>query len=187
MARCCVTEIQGGIQGPVEPSGAPRTRNQTRTVGNFLFAQTVISRRHAFLFIHQPTMPPPRRCDGVELLFLSRCQTFFSFRSRAVLLLFLELLLSCSLQSLIRPFLPFSTLFTRPILFRTLTYTAVVLALSHTPRALGHHPHKKPSIHQKGASKPQVTPPTPQPSKETPKHPKNPPETKPKCPPSAPW
>lgn len=173
--------------GPVEPSGAPRGRNQTRTVENFLFAQTVISRRHAFLFIHQPTMPPPRRCEGVGLLFLSRCQTFFSFRSRAVLLLFLELLLSGSLQSLIRPFLPFSTLFTRPILFRTLTYTAVVLALSHAPRALGHTTHTKnhPSI-KKGPRNLKSPPPTPQPSKETPKHPKNPPETKPKCPPSAP-
>lgn len=182
MARCCVTEIQG----PVEPSGAPRGRNQTRTVGNFLFAQTVISRRHAFLFIHQPTMPPPRRCEGVGLLFLSRCQTFFRFdRERccscswsffSLVLYSHSFALFCrSLRSLLDQSFFVHSL-TPPLFWHFHTHQG----LWDTPPTQNH-----PSI-KKGPRNLKSPPPTPQPSKETPKHPKNPPETKPKCPPSAP-
>lgn len=176
VARCCVTEIQGGIQGPVEPPGAPRGRNQTRTGWKFPFRTDGNFATPCFAF-HTSAHDAAVSGEGVEIFFLVArlsfrfdcercCSCSWSFFSLAL----------CS-HSFVR-FAVLYALFTRPIPFRTLTYTAVVLALSHTPRAWD-TPLKKPSIHQKETSNP---------SHHHPSTSKKPPTSKnpPKCPPSAP-
>lgn len=162
----------------------PKAEIRLGRAGNFLFAQTVISRRPCFAF-HTSAHDAAVLGEGVEIPF-SLPKTFFSVRSRAVLLLFLELLSLVLYSHSFDIFCRSLRSFTQPILFRTLTHlhTAVVLALSHTPRALEHTPPTHKTIHpsiKKGASNPShhhrpVNP------KETPK----PPKKTPKCPPSAP-
>lgn len=145
----------------------PEAEIRLGRAGNFLFAQTVISRRPCFAF-HTSAHDAAVLGEGVEIPF-SLPKTFFSVRSRAVLLLFLELLSLVLYSHSFDIFCRSLRSFTQPILFRTLTHLhrRCFGTFTHT-KGFGTHTtytQNHPSIHQKRGLEPKSPPPPRQPQR----------------------
>lgn len=127
-------------------------------------------------------MPPPRRCEGVGLLFLSLPNFLFvSIASGVALVLGASSLWFFTVTH--SPF--FAVLYalysTNPFSYTHL-HRRCFGTFTRTKGFGTHHPHKKPSIHQKGASKPQVTTTNSSTLQRTPQTSKEPPRNKVKMP-----